>query len=181
MPSGDKGLSFSDIKEMLPDFIFWSEVQNLGQQVKAAGGPIRWVNKRIVQFLLGMIGAAVFGIVDYIELVWTTVTGAFVSAGAPVAPIITRAGTNVYVLFLDVHSIIRSAMGFAGPFAPILVLGLYAVVFYTVFLALRSAAPAVSDLLGSIPIIGSVLDSLLTFGIEFSDRLAGYIGGGEGG
>lgn len=181
--AGGSGLSWEDVKSLLPDFIFWSEVQNLGQQVKDAGGPVRWVNRRIVQFILGAVGAAVFGVVDYIELIWSTVTYAFVSAAAPVTGtaedmgVLNAFGIDLYVLILDLHAIIRDAAGFAGPLSPVLVLGFYAVVLYLTYLVLEAAAPAATDALGAIPVIGSALDAILTFMLRLWGGLTAYVGG----
>ena len=174
---GGGGLSVEDVRDLLPDWIFWFEVEQLANQVREAGGPIRWVNKRIVQFLLGAIGAAVFGVVDYIELVWSTVTYAFVSAGQPLSGITSRLGVDLYVVILDIHAIVRNIAGFAGPLSPVLVLGTYAVVFYLVFLVLRAAAPAATDALGSIPVVGSALDAALTFMLRLWGGLTAYVGG----
>lgn len=174
---GGGGLSTDDVIDLLPNWIFWFEVEQLANQVRDAGGPVRWVNRRIVQFLLGAIGAAVFGVVDYIELVWSTVTYAFVSAGQPISGITSRLGVDVYVLILNVHEIIRTAAGFAGPLSPVVVLGTYAVVFYLTYLVIRAAAPAATDALGSIPVIGSVLDAALTFMLRLWGGLTAYVGG----
>ena len=58
-----------------------------------------------------------------------------------------------------------------------LVLGTYAVVFYLVFLVLRAAAPAATDALGSIPVVGSALDAALTFMLRLWGGLTAYVGG----
>jgi hypothetical protein len=163
--------------DLLPNWIFWFEIEQLANQVREAGGPIRWVNRRIVQFLLGAIGSAVFGVVDYIELIWSTITYAFVSAGQPLSGITSRLGVDLFVVILDVHEIIRTAAGFAGPLSPVVVLGTYAVVFYLVFLVLRATAPAATDALGSIPVIGSAFDAALTFMLRLWGGLTAYAGG----
>lgn len=177
MADGGGGLTWEGVKSLLPDFIFWDEVQNLGQQVRDAGGPIKWVNRRIVEYILGAVGAAVFGIIGYIELFWTTITGAFVSAGEPVTAITTRLGVDVFAIVSNIHGAVRGIAAMGGPLAPVLVLGFYAVVFYLTYLAIRAAAPAATDALGAIPVIGSALDAILTFMLRFWGGLTDYVGG----
>ena len=181
--AGGGGLSLDDVRDLIPDWVYWFEIEQLANQVRAAGGPIRWVNKRIVQFILGAVGAAVFGVVDYIELIWSTITYAFVSAAAPLTGtaedmgILDAFGIDLYVLILDLHGIIRDTAGFAGPLSPAVVLGAYAVVFYLTYLVIRAAAPAATDALGSIPVFGSAIDAALTFMLRLWGGLTDYVGG----
>jgi len=174
---GGGGLTWEGVKSNLPNFIFWDQVQKLGQQVKNAGGPIKWVNRRIVEYILGAVGAAVFGVIGYIELFWTTITGAFVSAGEPVTAITTRLGVDVFAIVSSIHETVRGIAAMGGPLAPVLVLGFYAVVFYVTYLGIRAAVPAATDALGAIPVIGSLFDAVLTLYVQFVARLTDYVGG----
>lgn len=171
------------LRQLLALVPFVGPLVKVGYRIRAAGGPVRWVNKRIVQFILGAIGAAVFGVVDYIELIWSTVTYAFVSAAAPLTGtaedmgVLNAFGIDLYVLILDLHAIIRDAAGFAGPLSPVLVLGFYAVVLYLTYLGLRAAVPAATDALGAIPVIGSIFDAILTLLVQYTARVTDYVGG----
>jgi hypothetical protein len=172
-----RGLSLDDVRDIIPDWVYWSEVEDLANQVEDAGGPVKWVNRRIVEYILGAIGAAVFGVINYIELFWTTITGAFVDAGQPVTAITTRLGVDVFAIVSGVHETVRGVAALGGPIAPVLVLGFYAVVFYLTYLVIRAAAPAATDALGSIPVIGSALDAVLTFMLRLWGGLTAYVGG----
>jgi len=168
-------LTWSAIKGVMPG---WLSSNIDGQTFKDfITSPIKWVNRRIVEYILGAVGAAVFGIIGYIELFWTTITGAFVSAGEPVTAITTRLGVDVFAIVSNIHGAVRGIAAMGGPLAPVLVLGFYAVVFYLTYLAIRAAAPAVTDALGAVPVIGSLLDAVLTFMLRLWGGLAAYVGG----
>jgi len=173
----DGGVSPDYIKSLLPDWIFWSGIEKLANQVRDADGPVNWVRQRIVEYVLGAVGALIFTTADVIDQMWGIVIDAVDQAGAVVPQSVQSAGAPVTALVVDFHGAVRSAAAVAGPASPIIVVGSYAVVLYLTYIAARAAAPALTDALGAIPVIGSALDAILTWGIGVSDRLAAYVGG----
>jgi hypothetical protein len=89
------------------------------------------------------------------------------------------AGEPVTLLVAEFHGAVRDAAAVAGPASPIIVVGSYAVVVYLSDILLRAAAPAAADALGSIPVVGSAVGGIVTWGLGVSDRLAAYLGGGD--
>ncbi|WP_338740381.1 hypothetical protein [Haloplanus salilacus] len=174
---GGGGFSRDDLESLLPDFIFYDSVARLGEQVRNAGGPVRWVRQRIVEYVLGAVAALIFGVADVIDQMWGIVIMAIDQAGAAVPQSVQSAGTGLVVVIGDFHTAVVGVATVAGPASPIIVVGIYAVTLSLVFIALRAAAPALTDLLGSVPVIGSVLDALLTFAIQLSDRVVAFLGG----
>lgn len=172
-------------KSPIPDFV--SELEPLSNyvgtlvdfagQVEDAGGPIPWARQRIVEYILGAVGALIFTTADIVDQMWGIVIDAIDQAGAVVPESIRSAGRPVTLLVADFHGAVRDASAVAGPASPIIVVGAYAVVLYLSYIGLRAAAPAATDALGAIPVVGSAVDALLTFAIGLSDRLAGYLGG----
>lgn len=177
MAEGGGGLSVEDVKEILPDWIFWGGIARLAGQIRSAGGPVRWVRQRIVDYILGAVAALIFSVAGVIDQMWGIVILALEQAGGVVPPSIQMAGAPVTNAIEMFHGAIRDVATVAGPASPIIVVGIYALVFYLGFIALRAASPALSDLLGSIPVVGSLGDAALTFAVEAGNRVYGYLGG----
>jgi|GEM_PF-2699759 len=166
----------SDLKP-LSDYV--SELANFAGQVEDAGGPIPWARRRIVEYILGAVGALIFTTADIIDQMWGIVIDAIDQAGEAVPQSISSAGAPVTALVADFHGAVGDAAAVAGPASPIIVVGTYAVVLYLAYLGLRAAAPAATDALGAVPVVGSALDAILSFGINASSRLSGYLGGDD--
>jgi len=93
-------------------------------------------------------------------------------AGDGVAKTVLAAGG----WYLEVIGSTAASMGPLGIFVQI---GAYAL---TVVLLIRALPPlmtALSDLLGAVPVVGSILDAVLTFAIEFASSLSGLVGGSD--
>jgi len=78
-----------------------------------------------------------------------------------------------YVATIDATS---ASLGPAGIFVQVAAYGVTVVVLIQAIPPLLSA---LSDLLGAIPVIGSVLDAILTFAIDFAASLSEVVGGNE--
>lgn len=168
--------TISALSELVP---YVDTLSDFAEQAEDAGGPVRWVRQRIVEYILGAIGALIFTTADIVDQMWGIVIGAIEQAGGVVPASIRSAGAPVTSLITDFHGAVGDAAAVAGPASPIIVVGTYAVVLYLGYIVLRSSAPAVANALGAVPVVGSLLDALLTWGIGASDRLSSYLGGGD--
>jgi hypothetical protein len=168
-------ITWSLIVDLMPKWLR-RNYENLNGFVQ---NPTRWARQRIVDYILGAIGALIFGIADIIDQMWGIVIDAIDQAGEAVPQSISSAGAPVSALVADFHGAVGDAAAVAGPASPIIVVGSYAVVLYLSFIVLRAAAPAATDALGAIPIVGSALDAILTWGIGASSRLSSYLGGDD--
>ncbi|WP_049934660.1 hypothetical protein [Haloplanus natans] len=136
-----------------------------------AKAPARFIRKRVLSFIVGVVAALVSATGSIGRGAFEAVADAFRAASEPfmgavggvIFPIIdTWVGLNVGVA--------NVATGVLGPAAPIAVV---AFIVFQLALVIRAIPPllvAASDLLGAVPVIGSILDALATFAIE-------YIGG----
>lgn len=165
------------ISDLSPLADYVDTLVDFAEQVEDAGGPVPWARQRIVEYILGAVGALIFTAADIIDQMWGIVIDAVDQAGAVVPQSIQSAGAPVTALVADFHGAVQNAAAVAGPASPIIVVGSYAVLLYLMVIGIRAAAPAATDALGAIPVVGSALDAVLTFGIGLSDRLAGYLGG----
>ena len=73
--------------------------------------------------------------------------------------------------------LIESAAASLGPFGIFLQVGAYALTAVLIIRAVPPLLTALSDLLGAIPVVGSIVDALLTFAIELGGSLSGIFGG----
>jgi len=92
------------------------------------------------------------------------------SAGGAVGDGILQAATW-YV------GLIEAAAASLGPFGIFLQIGAYALSIVLIIQAIPPALNALSDALGAVPVIGSLLDAVLTFAIGFAQSLATVFGG----
>lgn len=92
------------------------------------------------------------------------------SAGATIGNSVLLAA-NWYV------GLIEATAASLGPFGIFLQIGAYALSIVLLIQAIPPLLNALSDLLGAIPVVGSVLDAVLTFAIGFAESLAAVFGG----
>lgn len=141
--------------------------------VEFSTAPARFIRKRVLSFIVGVVAALADATGMIGRTAFESVGGAFRAAAEPLA------GAVGGIIFPIIDTWISLNVGVAdiatdvlGPAAPIAVI---AFVVFQVALVLRAIPPllvAASDLLGAVPVIGSVLDALATFAIE-------YIGGSK--
>ena len=137
--------------------------------VSFTSSPARFIRKRVLSFLVGAVASitATFGntgrdvfarIADALDLAGDSVTSSLDGAGESLVDGVI--GINV--------SVARGASDILGPFAPIAII---AFVVLEVALVLRAIPPllvALSDVLGAVPVLGSVFDAAASFVIEYS-------------
>ena len=173
--------------DAIDDTTFWSEianapgipnvpdiVQNLGDNAKKLlKDPRTYIIGVIVQWFVG-------GILGFIETVFGLILSAFAQvAGIPgmIASGFGAAGGVIEGGFLATFGALTemavgliTGFGWAGPLVAALVL-------VALLEASETVGPPVlnafSDLLGAVPVVGSVLDALLTFLIGVLTRLGG--------
>jgi len=73
--------------------------------------------------------------------------------------------------------VIEGASASLGPFGIFLQVGAYGVTAVILLQAIPPMLNALSDALGAVPVIGSLLDAVLTFAIGWAESLAGVFGG----
>jgi hypothetical protein len=121
-----------------------------------------------LSFIVGVVAALANATGAIGRDVLESVGVAFRAAGEPfdsavggiIFPIVdTWVGLNVGVADI--------ATDVLGPAAPIVVIGFIVVQVALVLRAIPPALVALSDLLGTVPVLGSVLDTLATFAIEY--------------
>jgi len=152
----------------LPDWIF--DV-NSSVLVAFSQAPARFIRKRVLSFIVGVVAALVNATGAIGRVALGSVGTGFRDAADPLGdavggvifPIVdTWIGLNVGVANI--------ATNVFGPAAPLVVIGFIVVQVALVLRAIPPLLVASSDLLGAVPVLGSVLDALATFAIE-------YIGG----
>lgn len=141
-----------------------------GDVKQLLANPSKYIFARITEYVLGVIFGLVFGVAALIEGLWNRViaiigfTGTGIIAPFATAGDLVLGGVGSFNQF--VAQTVSDSLGIAGPFIliPLLVI--------EIALVVRAIPPllvAGSDLLGSVPIIGSVLDAAATFAIEYLD------------
>jgi hypothetical protein len=139
--------------------------------IKFAKNPARFIRKRVVSFIVGVVAALASATGSVGRTALESVASAFRAAADPFG------GAVDGILFPLVDGWISLNVGIAnvatdvlGPAAPIAVIGAIVVQVALVLRAIPPALVAASDLLSAVPVLGSVLNALATFAIE-------YIGG----
>ena len=135
-------------------------------------GPVTWFRQRAVNFVLGAVGALLFQAVDVIQLLQSIVEDGVTAAGEPLVVAITAAGSGVVGLVTWFSTPIAGFASLFGPAAPLVVFGSWTAVLVLAWRVGEAALPAITDALGAIPVVGSLLDSVSTFVINF-------VGGGD--
>lgn len=93
-------------------------------------------------------------------------------AGAAVGDTLLAAGA----WYIDSIDAVAAGM---GPFGIFLQVGAYGLTVVLVIRAIPPALNALSDALGAVPVIGSLLDAVLTFAIGFGSSLSELVGGDD--
>lgn len=130
--------------------------------------PSAFIRREIVDFILGavigltldigrLIGEVFTIITDAVELAGTAVLGAFVGPGQ----------TIIQTIRWFNGTLAAETANILGVGAAPVVISLYVVEFALVLRALPAVLAAASDFAGSIPVIGGLVDGLLTFIQEF--------------
>jgi len=91
-------------------------------------------------------------------------------AGGAISSTVLSAGT----WYIDSVGAVAASM---GPFGIFVQVGVYVLTAVLLIQAIPPLLNALSDLLGAVPVIGSVLDAILTFAIGFGSALSGLVGG----
>ena len=133
----------------------------------ATTGPLKWFRQRAVNFVLGAVGAVLVQALDLIDTIQSLVEGGLVAAGEPLVIGITGGGSAVVGAITWLSIQIAGIASLFGPLAPVVVFGIWTVVLVLLARALEAALPAITDALGAIPVVGSLLDSVTTFLINF--------------
>lgn len=136
-----------------------------------AKAPARFIRKRVLSFIVGVVASLASATGSIGREALGSLATALEAAAAPLG------GAVGGILFPIVDGWIGLNVGVAniatdvlGPAAPIAVIGFIVVQVALVLRAIPPALVAASDALGAVPVVGSILDALATFAIE-------YIGG----
>lgn len=136
-----------------------------------ASSPYRFIRKRVATFVVSAVAAFAVNLGAVIRDAFGVLVEAFEKAAAGFETVESSAIDPAVGFWLGLNrAFAQGASDVLGPAAP-LAIGL--VVVLQAALILRAIPPALvaaSDLLGAVPVIGSVLDAAATFAIE-------YIGG----
>lgn len=153
---------------ILPDWVYEVDASVL---IAFSENPARFIRKRVVSFIVGVVASLTTATGSIGREVLGSVSDAVRDAGDAVG------GAVGSVVFPIVDAWIGFNVGFGnvaadvlGPAAPIAVVGLVIVQVALVLRAIPPALVALSDFLSAVPVLGSVLNALATFAIE-------YIGG----
>lgn len=138
----------------------------------ATTGPVTWFRQRAVNFVLGAIGALLFRAVDLIQLLQSIVEDGVTAAGEPLVVAITAGGSAVVGSISWFSTMVAGFASIFGPAAPLVVFGTWTAVLVLAWRIGEAALPAITDALGAVPVVGSLLDSVSTFVINF-------VGGGD--
>jgi hypothetical protein len=102
----------------------------------ATVGPKKFILRRIVEFVLGGIGAIVFGVANRIDQLWGIIQDGLVAGVAPIDSAISGIMPAITGVGLTLNQLLYNVASYAGPFAPVVVLGLWTVIMYLLFRAL---------------------------------------------
>lgn len=152
-------ITWAVMKAVMPKWLR----NNLSVLQKFLKDPVNWVYKRIVEFILGVVGTIVFGIAGRIENSFSIIIEALELAGEPIVAQLNTSFAVLNILVSLYSNALVDVANLAGPAGPVLLLALWALTFAGLFVLGRAAVPALTDLLGAIPIVGSALDTLTTF------------------
>ncbi|WP_435065951.1 hypothetical protein [Halobaculum sp. EA56] len=132
--------------------------------------PARYIFARITEYILTFVFALVFGVVELIESFFDRIIGVIgFTAGETFAPI-GDAGAYILRTVDDLNNWVATSLVGAGlpdSLGVFVVFGLYLLELALIARSIPPLLLAGSDLLGSIPVVGSILDAGLTFVLEF--------------
>jgi len=115
---------------------------------------------------------AVLTVVDAVLQIPVLATSLVGDAGGAIGSSVINVG-NWYV------GLVGDLAASMGPFGIFLQVAVYIGTVVVIIRLLPPALNALSDLLGAIPVIGSILDSVLTFAVGAGQSLSGLLGGDD--
>ncbi len=115
---------------------------------------------------------AVLAVVDAVLQIPVLATSLVGDAGGAIGSSVIGVG-NWYV------ALVGDLAASMGPFGIFLQVAVYIGTVVVIIRLLPPALNALSDLLGAIPVIGSILDSVLTFAVGAGQSLSGLLGGDD--
>jgi len=113
---------------------------------------------------------ALLAVGEALLLIPQSVVNLLGGAGSAVSSTILSAGT----WYIDSVGAVAASM---GPFGIILQVTVYVMTAVLLIQAIPPLLNALSDLLGAVPVLGSVLDAILTFAVGLGSALSGLVGG----
>jgi hypothetical protein len=159
----------------VPDWIYELRFLSYYTELLSAfvTSPARFIRKRVATFIVSAVAAFAVNLGAVIRDAFGVFVEAFEKAAAGFETVESSAIDPAVGFWLGLNrAFAEGASDVLGPAAP-LAIGLGVVLQAALILrAIPPALVAASDLLGSIPVIGSVLDAAATFAIE-------YIGGSD--
>jgi hypothetical protein len=135
------------------------------------------IRRRIVEYVIGAVAALVFQIAGVIDTGYGIVEDAISAAGGSLSEALSLFGDGLTLMAEGWQSFLVSIAVAFGPAAPLVLLLLWTATFVAIVLAIVAFGPAVTDLLGAIPVAGSALDAVLTFVQEWAYRLIEFARG----
>jgi hypothetical protein len=135
------------------------------------------IMRRITEYVIGAVATLVFQIAGVLDTGFAIIEEAVSAAGSSLFTTATMLSTGLTVMAEGWQSFLVSIAVAFGPAAPLVLLVLWTATFVALLLAIIAFGPAVSDLLGAIPVAGSVLDAVLTWVQEWAYRLIEFAGG----
>lgn len=179
MPNSGSGSPY------IPDWIY--ELRGLtdyvGYLTSLASDPVGTLRKTVRTILSVILVGGILDmgreIVDALLALgeaFLVIPSAIVSLLGGAGGVISNAVLSTATWYIDTVEAVAASM---GPFGIFLQVGVYVI---TAVLLIRAIPPllnALSDLLGAVPVIGSVLDAILTFAIGFGSSLVEIVGGDD--
>jgi len=135
------------------------------------------IMRRITEYVIGAVATLVFQFAGVLDTGFEIIERAITAAGSSLFTTATILSTGLTVMAEGWQSFLVSIAVAFGPAAPLVLLLLWTATFVALLLAIIAFGPAVTDLLGAIPVAGSVLDAVLTFVQEWAYRLIEFAGG----
>lgn len=154
------------VKSLLPDVLF-----NLGPDAKALlRDPTNFIREVLFGTVLAFIANFVFATTSIIDQAATAVVNPLVAVRVDLTGAVRSTGRAVYETLTAVNTTVAAGvadqLGVAA-FPVLVVLGVLELAL--VYRAAVAALPALTDAAGAVPVVGSVLDGLATFVIEFAE------------
>jgi hypothetical protein len=135
------------------------------------------IMRRITEYVIGAVATLVFEIAGVLDSGVGIIENAISAAGGSLSETLSIFGGGLTVMAEGWQSFLVSIAVAFGPAAPLVLLLLWTATFVALLLAIIAFGPAVTDLLGAIPVAGSVLDAVLTWVQEWAYRLIEFAGG----
>lgn len=144
---------------------------SVGFLTDLASNPVRTLRTVVLTIVSTFIVGGVLDIGRSVVDAVLAVGEAIVAIPAAAGNLLGGAGTAVAVPIFEAVGWFRAEVDAAaaslGPWGVFLQVGVYALLFAIAMRALPALLVAASDLLGAVPVVGSVLDALVTFVVEF--------------